>query len=105
MIKEIFALAAIEARRARFPKPPDGTFAVWTDDIETDGADGQPPAIFRHNVTFEVYEPRPDDNALERLEAAMNAYGLHWTKQDRYWLREEQLYQTVYEFSFIEKRR
>lgn len=105
MIKNILAAAGIQARRNRFPKPPDGTYAIWTDDIETDGADGQPPAIFRHDVDIEVYEPRPDDDALARLEAAMSAHGMHWTKQDRYWLQSEKLYQTVYSFSFVEKRR
>lgn len=105
MIKDILAASGIPARRNRFPKPPVSTYAVWMDDIETDGADGQPPAIFKHSVTVEVYEPKPDDDAEARMEAAISAYGLHWTKQDRYWLQSEQLYQVVYEFSYIEKRR
>lgn len=105
MIKEILSAAGITARRNRFPKPPAGTFAVWTDDIETDGADGMPPAIFKHSVTVEVYEPKPDDDAEAKLEAAMSAYGRQWTKQDRYWIESELIYQTIYEFSFIEKRR
>jgi hypothetical protein len=105
MTKDILAAAGIQARRNRFPKPPAGTYAVWMDDIETDGADNQPPAIFRHDVTIEVYEPKPDDDAEAKLEAAMSAYGRQWTKQDRYWLQAEQLYQIVYEFTYVEKRR
>lgn len=105
MIKDILAAAGITARRNRFPKPPNGTFAVWLDDIETDGADGMPPAIFKHNVTIELYEPKPDDDAETNLEAAMSAYGLHWTKQDRFWIESELIYQTIYEFTYVEKRR
>ena len=105
MIKEIIAAAGIKARRNRFPTPPDGTYAVWMDDVETDGADGQPPAIFRHDVTIEVYEPKPDDVAEAKLEAAMNACGRQWTKQYRYWLESEKLYQVVYDFTYVEKRR
>lgn len=105
MIKDIFTVAGITARHNRFPTPPNGTYAVWTDDIETDGPDGMPPTIFKHDVTIELYEPRPDDSAESRLEGTMNAYGLHWTKQDRYWLQSEQLYQVVYEFTYVEKRR
>lgn len=105
LMKDIFAAANLTARRGRFTHPPDGTYAVWTDDVETDGADGMPPGIFRHEITIEVYEPRPDDEAVELLEAVLSANGLHWTKQDRYWIQAEQMYQTIYEFYYIEKRR
>lgn len=92
-------------RRGRFVKPPGGTYAVWTDDITTDGPDGMPPSIFHHNVTVELYELRPDDAAEASLEAQMSARGLHWTKQDRFWIASEQMYQIIYEYSYIEKRR
>lgn len=106
MISEILTAAGIaHHRRSRFPKPPDGTYAVWSDDIESDGPDGMPPAIFYHSVTVELYEPRPDDAAELAMEAQLGARGLHWTKQDRYWISSEQLYQVIYEFSYTEKRR
>lgn len=105
MVDEILTAAGIQNRRGRFTKPPAGTFAVWTDDIDTDGPDGMPPAIFDHSVTVELYEPKPDDAAEAALEAAMSARGLHWTKQDRYWIQSEQWYQVIYTFNFIEKRR
>lgn len=105
MMKDLFAAAGITARRNRFTKPPDGIYAVWMDDVETDGADGMPPVIYRHEITIEVYEPRPDDDAIKSLEAVLSANGLHWTKQDRYWIQAEKMYQTIYEFYYIEKRR
>lgn len=106
MISEILTAAGIaNHRRARFVKPPAGTYAVWMDDIDTDGPDGMTPAIFHHSVTVELYEPRPDDTAEASLEMQMGTWGLHWTKQDRYWISSEQLYQVIYEFSYIEKRR
>lgn len=105
MVKEILAAAGIRERGNRFAKPPAGTYAVWFDDIDTDGPDGQPPRIFRHSVSLELYEPRKDDTARAALEAQMSAHGLHWTRQDRFWIQSEQMYQTVYEFSYTEKRR
>lgn len=105
MISEILTAAGIHERRSRFVKPPAGTYAVWTDDIETDGPDGLPPCIFRHSVTVELYEPRPDPEAEAALEAQMSAKGLHWTKGDRIWIQSEALYQVIYEFSYTEKRR
>ena len=105
MVKTILAAAGIRERGSRFTKPPAETYAVWFDDIETDGPDGMPPRIFTHNVSVELYERKPDNEAVAALEAERTAAGLRWTKQDRFWITSEQMYQTVYEFSYIEKRR
>ena len=102
MIKDILTAAGLPFRRSRFLKPPAGTYAVYMDDVSADGPDGM-NRIFTHDITVEVYEPEPDDDAEATLEAAINAQGLAWTKQDRYWLREEQRYQVIYEFSYIIK--
>ena len=104
MINDILERAGIPGRRSRFPKPPAGIYAVWLDDITTDGPDGI-PAILTHDVTVELYEPAPDDEKEAALEAELTAAGLQWTKQDRYWLQTEQRYQVLFEFSYIEKRR
>lgn len=105
MTPEILEAAGVKSRRGRFVKPPAGTYAVWTDDISTDGPDGGPPCIFNHDVTVELYEPRPDDEAEASMEAQMSARGLNWSKQDRYWIQSEQLYQVIYEYQYTEKRR
>ena len=104
MVNDILERAGIPGRRSRFPKPPAGTYAVWLDDITTDGPDGI-PAILTHDVTVELYELAPDDEKEAALEAELTAAGLQWTKQDRYWLQTEQRYQVLFEFSYIEKRR
>lgn len=105
MVGEILAAAGIQERGSRFTKPPAGTYAVWFDDIDTDGPDGMPPQIFTHSVTIELYEPKKDAAAEAALETAMGTRGLHWTKQDRLWIQSEQMYQTIYEFDYTEKRR
>lgn len=90
-------------RQTRFPNPPAGTYAVWTDDVDTDGPDNAAPGIFHHNVTIEVYAPKLDHKTEKALEAAMSARGLHWAKQNSYWIQTEKLYQTIYEYSYTEK--
>ena len=102
MIKEILTPAGIPFRRSRFPKPPEGTYVVYFDDLDTDGPDGA-NRIFNHNITLEVYEPASDDEAEAAIEAELDAQGIHYTKQDRYWLPTEQRYQVIYEFSYITK--
>lgn len=105
MVKEILAAAGIPERGSRFVKPPAGSYAVWFDHITTDGPDGEPPRIFTHDVELELYEHRKDDAAVAALEAALSAAGLRWTKQDRLWIQSEQMYQTIYEFTYTETRR
>lgn len=108
MIKKILTAAGVLYRRARFMKPPAGTYAVYLDDVETDGPDVLTPGApitERHACTVEVYEPAPDDAAETAIEAAITAAGLHYTKQDRYWLQDVQRYQVVYEFEYFAKRR
>jgi len=102
MINTILNAAGVPFRRSRFLKPPAGTYAVYMDDVTTDGPDGM-NRIFNHDVTVEVYEAKPDDKTEAAIEAALDAQGLHYTKQDRYWLQEEQRYQVIYEFSYIIK--
>lgn len=105
MVNEILNAAGIKQRGSRFTRPPGDTYAVWFDDITTDGPDGMPPRIFTHEVSVELYERKPDNRAVAALEAELTAAKLHWTKQDRFWIASEQMYQTVYEFTYIEKRR
>lgn len=104
MVNEILSNAGIPRRQARHTQPPAGTYAVYFDDKEADGADGL-VLMYRHDVTIELYEPAPDDDAEDRLEAELNARGLMWSKQDRYWIQDRQRYQVVYEFSYIQKIR
>lgn len=103
MIEEILRAANIPGEEARFPDPPPVTYAVWFDDVSTDGPDGM-NRIFTHNVTIELYEPTKDDAAETALEAELNTRKLRWTKQARYWLSSVQRYQVIYEFSYIVKQ-
>ena len=104
MVNEILDASGIQYRRTRFQGPKPGTYAVYTDDVATDGPDGL-NLIKTHDITIELYESQPDDAAEEALEAAMDAAGVRWKKRDRFWLQQEQKYQNIYEFTYITKRR
>lgn len=104
MVNNILDTAGIKYRETRFPHPPAGTYAVYMDDVSTDGPDGM-NLILTHDITIELYESKPDDAAEVALEAAMDAAGVRWTKQARYWLQDEQRYQVIYEFTYYTKRR
>jgi hypothetical protein len=104
MVKEIIKAAGVNIRKSRHTKPPQGTYGVYTDDVEAGGADGV-NCIRRHDITLELYEAAPDDEREEAVEAELDKRGIPWTKQDRYWLQDEQRYQVIYEFTYYEKRR
>lgn len=99
----ILTAAGVKFRETRFLTPQKGTFAVYHDEVlDSDGPDDE-TRIFTHGVTVELYAPKPDPTAEKAIEAQLNARGLKWTKQPRYWLTEAKRYQVIYEFSYIKK--
>ena len=105
MVDKILTQAGVKYREARYmEKPLPDTYAVYFDDREASGADDV-GGLITHNITIEVYETRPDDATEAAIERALDAQGLEWTSQARYWLTDEQRYQVIYEFTYIEKRR
>lgn len=108
MTETILTASGIPYKRARFPHPPAETYAVYFDELTTDGPDpvGEGlPQIVNHAVMVELYEPTLDQDAEARLETQLKARGIQWTKQAAYWLQNVQRYQVIYEFNYIEKRR
>lgn len=108
MIKDILTAAGVNFPQGRFLRMPEGTHAVYFDDVTSTGADRGAnasglPRIFAHDVTVELYEQMPDDTAEAAIEKELNARSVEWTKQDRYWLKDLQRYQVVYEFSYTAK--
>jgi hypothetical protein len=104
MVNKILTAAGIKYRRGRFTANAPDTYAVYRDDWDAGGPDDR-PLVIRHDITVELYESKPDDKAEASIEKAIGEAGLHYTKQDRYWLSTEQLYQVIYEFTYYEKRR
>lgn len=104
MTAQLLDTVGIPARPVRFPDPPAGTYAVYFDTVEADGPDGY-NCLLTHDCTIELYAPRQDPEAESAVEAALTAQGLHWTKQDRYWLDGVKRYQTLFNYTWIEKRR
>lgn len=89
-------------KETRFLKPPNGTYAVYMDSFTRRGADGL-NLIKDHDYTIELYSPTPDPEAEAKIEDSLDTLGLEYDKADRYWIHEEQLYQVIYTFNFIEK--
>lgn len=104
MVNSILTASGVPYRRGRFTAGSVPTYAVYLDDVTTDGPDDG-PRILRHDITVELYEDKPDDASESAVETAITAAGLQWTKQDRLWIDSEKQYQVVYEFTYFEKVR
>ena len=103
MIDSILKPTGIPYKETMFPRAvPDKTYAVYHDDVDVDGSDYE-NLIYTHSITIELYEPKPDPKAEAAIEAQLNALGIKWSKQSRYWVPEAQRYQVIYEFTYITK--
>lgn len=112
MTETILTAAGIPYKHGRFLNPPAETYAIIFDSQEADGPDPVTPLasagiprIIHHDVMVELYEPRSDPAAEAAIEAELDARGLPWTKEARYWLPNVQRYQVVYGFNYTDKRR
>ena len=106
MVKQILTGAGFVEdktfKETRFISPPKTTYAVFMDSFIRRGADSL-NLIKEHTYTIELYSYSSDPEAEARIEATLDSYGIEFSKEDRYWIDEEQLYQVVYTFDFIEK--
>lgn len=106
MVKDILTIAGfVEGKtfkETRFLKPPVGTYAIYLDSYNRRGSDDL-NLIKEHTYTIELYSNTPDPGAELRIETALDNAGIDYEKQERYWIQEEQLYQVVYNFDYIEK--
>lgn len=89
-------------KETRFLKAPTSTYAIYHDSYERRGGDDI-NLITEHDITIELYEYQADKDAEKRIEDQLDLLGVEYDKQNRYWIREEQLYQVIYEFSYISK--
>lgn len=108
MVKDILTGAGFVEnetyKEVRFLKPPRVTYAVYLDARDVRGPDNL-NALIEHDVSIELYEYQPDPSAEQRIEEQFDRLGIPYEKQTRYWLQSEQLYQVIYDFTYIEKRR
>lgn len=104
MIKSVLVAAAIPHQEAQYPDPPAGTFAVYLESIDADGADGSVD-VFERSCTIELYAPTiPAGNEdRTRLLDELGNRGVHYTTQGWYWLSTIRRYQEVIEFTYYEK--
>lgn len=89
-------------KETRFLKPPQSTYAVYFDNYCRKGSDCK-NLIKEHECSIELYSEKPDINAEIRIESAFDLFGIEYEKSARSWIQDEQIYQVVYDFEYVEK--
>ena len=102
MIDEILKPTGLPYTESRFLKPPNTSYVVYHDAIERRGGDNI-NLVSQHDVTLELYEYEKDLEAEKAIEESLDAHGIEYEKQARYWIAEEKLYQVVYDFTYYQK--
>lgn len=102
MVNKILEATGIPYKESRFLKPPKTTYAIFNDAIYRRGGDDI-NLLSQHDITIELYEYEKDPEAEKKIEDQLDANGIEYEKQPRYWLQEEQLYQVVYDFTYYQK--
>lgn len=89
-------------KETRFLKVPSETFCVFLDSAEAWGSDHE-NRLVRHSTSIELYSERVDKAAEKRIESTLNELGIEWSRTDRMWIPEDQFFEVVYDFEWIEK--
>lgn len=108
MIKSILTKAGFieneTFKETRFLIPPkEKTYCVYMDSWSGRGSDDY-NYIREHSYSIEVYQYYPDEESEEKIERILDNLGLEYQKHERYWIEQEQLYQTIYDFDYLEKK-
>lgn len=82
-------------------KAPSYPYGIF-DDVTLFRGDDERLRIAEHETRLELYAEKVDINSEKKIEEWLKNKNFGF-KRTRYWVESEKHFQTVYEFSFIEK--
>lgn len=103
MVDKIFKGTGIPYKETRFNKAPSTTYATYTDSITRRGGDSK-NLLVDHRIFIELYNRSLDPESEKKLEGQLDKFVINYNKSERVWFEDEQVYQVIYDFNFIEKR-
>lgn len=102
MIHNILKNTGIPYKETRFNKAPSTTYLIFTDSVVRQGADNR-NLLYYHHVFIELYSSSIDFESEKKLENQLDTYAIQYNKSERVWLDNEQKYQIIYDFNYLEK--
>ena len=100
-IKPWLEITGYKVAEERFLKPPELPYIIFTEVTNISGADDK-NCIADRNISIEHYSEKISKVSEKRIEDLLNEKAIEF-KKDRTWIESEKFFQTVYNFSLIEK--
>ena len=102
-VDEVLRETGLPFAACAFNNPPDGTYAVYTEQITRRGADLM-NCITEHDVTVEVYAyDFHDEEAVQAVMSALDRRAIEYKRYDTAYINSEHLFQTRFEFGYVLK--
>jgi hypothetical protein len=91
----------LKVSEERFLKPPPLPYIIFTENNDVSGADDK-NCIVSRDISIELYGLKVDHPSEELIEDLLNKKAIEF-KRDRIWLDTEMMFETVYDFTLVEK--
>jgi len=91
----------LKVAEVSFLKPPPLPYIIFMDNTEIRGADDK-NCIAERDVSIEFYSGEVDHITEGLIENLLNEKAINY-KRNRTWLDTEMMFETIYDFNFVEK--
>ena len=100
-IKSWLETIGLKVSEECFIKPPPPPYIIFTDSPYISGAD-EKNCIADRNINIELYSSKIDKVREKAIESLLNEKSISF-KRDRIWIDTEMMFETIYDFNFVEK--
>ena len=100
-VKSWLEATRLKVSEERFIKPPPLPYIVFTDDTDIGGSDTE-NNIADRTISIELYSLNIDYISEALIKNLLNEKVLKY-KNDRIWIDTEQMFESIYDFNFLEK--
>jgi len=91
----------LKVSEERFLKPPPLPYIIFTDNTGIGGSDSK-NCIADRIISIELYSLAVDHISEALIEALLDEKAIKY-KRDRIWIDTEMMFETIYDFNFVEK--
>ena len=100
-IKDWLEATDLIVSEERFINPPPLPYIIFMEDSDISGADSK-NCIASRDISIELYSLKVDHISEKTIENLLNEKAMSF-KRDRIWIDTEGMFETVYDFNFVEK--